>query len=40
MEEVFSELKPSELGTFETMLRRIGKHAQKLLSEKLEGETL
>jgi MarR family transcriptional regulator, 2-MHQ and catechol-resistance regulon repressor len=40
MEEVFSELKPSELGTFETMLRRIGKHAQKLLAEKLEGETL
>jgi MarR family 2-MHQ and catechol resistance regulon transcriptional repressor len=33
MDEVFSELKDSELETLETLLRRVGKHAQKLRSE-------
>ncbi|RRA49948.1 MarR family transcriptional regulator [Acidipila sp. EB88] len=32
MDEVFSELEPSELGTLEALLRRVGKHAQKLRS--------
>ena len=34
MNEVFSELRPSELGTLEALLRRVGKHAQKLRSER------
>jgi MarR family 2-MHQ and catechol resistance regulon transcriptional repressor len=38
MDEVMSVLKPSELGSLETMLRRIGKHAQKLLAERRESE--
>jgi len=36
MDEVFSELKPAELDTLENLLRRVGKHAQRLRTEKLE----
>ena len=35
MNEVFSELKASELGTLEDLLRRVGQHAKKLRSAKL-----
>ena len=33
MDEVFSELNDSELETLEALLRRVGKHAQRLRSE-------
>jgi MarR family 2-MHQ and catechol resistance regulon transcriptional repressor len=33
IDEIFSELKPSELGALEALLRRVGKNAQKLRSE-------
>jgi MarR family 2-MHQ and catechol resistance regulon transcriptional repressor len=38
MEDVMSALKPSELALLETLLRRVGKHAQKLLAERRESE--
>jgi MarR family 2-MHQ and catechol resistance regulon transcriptional repressor len=39
MDEVFSELKPTELETLETLLRRVGRRAQKLRCEKRENKT-
>lgn len=34
MKEVFSELAPAEIRGLETTLKRVGKHAEKLLEEK------
>jgi MarR family 2-MHQ and catechol resistance regulon transcriptional repressor len=39
MNQVFSDLKASELGTLEALLRRVGKNAQKLTSKSSEAET-
>jgi hypothetical protein len=36
MDEVFSELKPTELEVLETLLRRVGKQAHKLRGETLD----